>query len=216
MPPFDVVIVREDFAGAVEDGLATDANALWLFAVLAGVASVCVLDPVTSRYRWGVAEQDEQLSALGWARGERVARGASHAAVIWFVAAAVSSLVMVVASTQSPVGDGRTIESPSSLELDSRVLALGLLGLYRPTGFGYPYFTAIATATALGGFAGVLFVFRLLRSYFDESAALPASFLIWLATSHIWYMVFEPSMSHAFAMAAVAGLWRKIERELAG
>jgi hypothetical protein len=84
--------------------------------------------------------------------------------------------------------------------------ALGLLGLYRPTGFGYPYFTAIATATAFGGFAGVVFVFRLLRSYFGESAALPATVLVWLATFHIWYMVFEPSMSHAFAMATVSGL----------
>ncbi len=84
--------------------------------------------------------------------------------------------------------------------------ALGLAGLYRATGFGYPYFTAIATATAIGGFAGVLFLFRLLRGYFDERTALPATLLVWLATFHVWYMVFEPSMSHAFAMASVSGL----------
>ena len=84
--------------------------------------------------------------------------------------------------------------------------AFGLLGLYRPTGFGYPYFTAVATATAFGGFAGVVLVYRILRSYFDESAAIPATLLIWLATFHVWYMVFEPSMSHAFAMATVSGL----------
>ncbi len=94
--------------------------------------------------------------------------------------------------------------------------ALGLLGLYRPTGFGYPYFTAIATATAVGGFAGVVFVFRLLRRHFEESAALPATLLVWLATFHVWYMVFEPSMSHAFAMATVAGLLLVAEREVHG
>jgi hypothetical protein len=97
---------------------------------------------------------------------------------------------------------------PALLWLPAYLLAhaLGLLGLYRPTGFGYPYFTAIATATTIGGFAGVVFVFRLLRRYFEESAALPAALLVWLATFHVWYMVFEPSMSHAFAMATVAGL----------
>jgi hypothetical protein len=107
---------------------------------------------------------------------------------------------------------------PALLWLPAYLVAhlLGLLGLYRPTGFGYPYFTAVATATAVGGFAGVLFVFRLLRSYFEESAALPASFLVWLATFHVWYMVFEPSMSHAFAMAAVAGLLLFAQRGLRG
>ncbi len=97
---------------------------------------------------------------------------------------------------------------PAVLWLPAYLIAhgLGLLGLYRPTGFGYPYFTAVATVTAVGGFAGVVFVFRLLREYFDERAALPATLLVWLATFHVWYMIFEPSMSHAFAMASVSGL----------
>jgi len=107
---------------------------------------------------------------------------------------------------------------PALLWLPAYLLAhtLGLAGLYRPTGFGYPYFTAVATATAIGGFAGVVFVFRLLRSYFEESAALPAALLVWLATFHVWYMVFEPSMSHAFAMASVSGLLLLAERGLRG
>jgi len=87
--------------------------------------------------------------------------------------------------------------------------ALGLLGLYRPTGFGYPYFTAIATGTAVAGFVGVVFVFRLLRVYFPSAIAFTATVFVWLASFHIWYMVFEPSMSHAMAMASVAlFLWR--------
>jgi Dolichyl-phosphate-mannose-protein mannosyltransferase len=103
---------------------------------------------------------------------------------------------------------------PALLWLPAYLLAhaLGLAGLYRPTGFGYPYFTAVATATAIGGFAGVVFVFRLVREYFDEGAALPATLLLWLATFHVWYMVFEPSMSHAFAMASVSFLLLLAER----
>lgn len=107
---------------------------------------------------------------------------------------------------------------PAFLWLPAYLLAhaIGLLGLYRPTGFGYPYFTAVATATAASGFAGVVFVYRLLREYFDERAALPATFLVWLATFHVWYMVFEPSMSHAFAMASVSGLLLLAHREVRG
>ncbi len=107
---------------------------------------------------------------------------------------------------------------PALLWLPAYLLAhaLGLFGLYRPTGFGYPYFTAVATATAIGGFAGVVFVFRLLRSHFEESAALPATLLVWLATFHVWYMVFEPSMSHAFAMASVSGLLLLAQRGVRG
>jgi hypothetical protein len=107
---------------------------------------------------------------------------------------------------------------PALLWLPGYLLAhaLGLAGLYRPTGFGYPYFTAVATATAIAGFAGVVFVFRLARGYFEERAALPATLLLWLATFHVWYMVFEPSMSHAIAMASVSGLLLLARRDLRG
>ena len=107
---------------------------------------------------------------------------------------------------------------PALLWLPAYLLAhaLGLAGLYRPSGFGYPYFTAVATASAFGGFAGVVCVFRLLRSYFEERASLTATLLVWLATFHVWYMVFEPAMSHAFAMASVSGLLLLAQRELRG
>jgi hypothetical protein len=82
---------------------------------------------------------------------------------------------------------------------------LGHMGLFRPTGFGYPYFTAIATATALAGFLGVLWLYRLASRYFESPVAFASSLLIWLGTFHLWYMVFEPSMSHAFGMASVTG-----------
>ena len=81
---------------------------------------------------------------------------------------------------------------------------LGHLGLYRPTGFGYPYFTAVTTGTVLVGFLGVVLMFHLVRAYFRPSTAFVAALLVWLASFHVWYMVFEPSMSHSMAMASVA------------
>jgi len=83
---------------------------------------------------------------------------------------------------------------------------LGELGLYRPTGFGYSYFTAIATGTVAAEFVGVVCLFRFVRAYFPSGIAFVSTLLVWLASFHIWYMVFEPSVSHAMAMASVAGL----------
>lgn len=94
--------------------------------------------------------------------------------------------------------------------------ALALLGLYRPTGFGYPYFTAVATGTAVLGFLGVVCVFRLVRAYFEPRIALLVALMTWLATFHVWYMVFEPSMSHAPAMASVAAFLLLTHRGIRG
>jgi hypothetical protein len=96
------------------------------------------------------------------------------------------------------------------------VHAIGLLGAFRPTGFGYPYFTAVATATAIGGFLGVLWFYGLAREYFERKVALIATVLLWLGSFHLWYMVFEPAMSHAFAMAAVTAYLLLCQRGLAG
>jgi hypothetical protein len=85
------------------------------------------------------------------------------------------------------------------------VHAVAWLGFLRPTGIGYPYFTAVATTTAIGGFFGVLWLYWLVRAYFDPSVAFAATVLIWLGSFHLWYMVIEPSMAHALAMATVGG-----------
>lgn len=85
------------------------------------------------------------------------------------------------------------------------VHASARLGLFRPTGYGYPYFTAVATSGVLLGFLGILWTYRLIRFYLPGEYALLAATLLALGSSHLWYMTFEPSMSHAPAMAAVSG-----------
>jgi hypothetical protein len=83
------------------------------------------------------------------------------------------------------------------------VHVIGLCGFFRATGFGYPYFTAVATATATGGFLGIWCFYRLSREFFEAHVSFAATMLLWLGSFHIWYMVFEPAMSHALAMASV-------------
>jgi hypothetical protein len=62
----------------------------------------------------------------------------------------------------------------------------------------------------LYGFAGVLLVYRSCSRFFSRSISASAAILIWLATNVIYYMIAEPSMSHAcsfFAAALFLELW---------
>ena len=71
-------------------------------------------------------------------------------------------------------------------------------------GFSAPYRVAMAVATALYAFAGLLFSFWLARKYIDETCALLATIGIWWASSLPVYMYFNPSWSHAHSAFAVA------------
>ena len=71
-------------------------------------------------------------------------------------------------------------------------------------GFSTPYRMAMALATAIYGFLGLLLAFRLARQYVHERWALIATIAIWLASSLPVYMYFNPSWSHAHSAFAVA------------
>jgi len=71
-------------------------------------------------------------------------------------------------------------------------------------GFSTPYRIAMALATALYGFLGLLISFRLARKYVDDTWALLATLAIWWASSLPVYMYFNPSWSHAHSAFVVA------------
>lgn len=71
-------------------------------------------------------------------------------------------------------------------------------------GFSRPYKIAMALATALYGFAGLLLSFSLARKYIGETYALFATIGIWWGSSLPVYMYFNPSWSHAHSAFAVA------------
>jgi hypothetical protein len=78
------------------------------------------------------------------------------------------------------------------------------------SGYGPEHRNAVALGSLLYGFAAVLLIHALLRRHFAESTALLAALLAWLATFLHWYMVQQPTMSHApsaFAAALVLWLW---------
>jgi hypothetical protein len=71
-------------------------------------------------------------------------------------------------------------------------------------GFSAPYRIAMAFATALYAFLGLLLSFRLACKYVKERWALLATIAIWWASSLPVYMYFNPSWSHAHSVFAVA------------
>jgi hypothetical protein len=85
------------------------------------------------------------------------------------------------------------------------VLLARALGSAIPAdGFSTPYRIAMALATALYGFLGLLISFRIARKYVDETWALLATLAIWWASSLPVYMYFNPSWSHAHSAFVVA------------
>lgn len=71
-------------------------------------------------------------------------------------------------------------------------------------GFSAPYRIAMALATAVYGFLGLLLAFRLAREYIHERWALLATIAVWWASSLPVYMYFNPSWSHAHSAFVVA------------
>jgi hypothetical protein len=95
--------------------------------------------------------------------------------------------------------------APFLLVTHAGVLLARSLGSAIPAdGFSTPYRIAMALATALYGFLGLLISFRLARKYVDQTWALLATLAIWLASSLPVYMYFNPSWSHAHSAFVVA------------
>jgi hypothetical protein len=85
------------------------------------------------------------------------------------------------------------------------------------SGYGPVHVNAVALGTFLYGLAAVLLLHAVLRRHFREGVALAAAVLVWWATFLHWYMVHQPTMSHAvsaFACAAILWLWDRSRDDL--
>lgn len=79
-------------------------------------------------------------------------------------------------------------------------------------GYGPDHRNAVALGSLLYGFIAVLLIHDLLRRHFGERAAIGAALLAWGATFLHWYMVVQPTMSHAdsaFGAAVAVWLWER-------
>jgi hypothetical protein len=84
------------------------------------------------------------------------------------------------------------------------------------TGYGPLHVNAVALGSFAYGLAAVLLVHAMLRRHFRAGIAWAAALLMWAATFLHWYMVHQPTMSHAvsaFAAALVLWLWDRHRQE---
>lgn len=84
------------------------------------------------------------------------------------------------------------------------VLQSALGAPVKVNGFSPPYSNAAALSGLLAGFAALLLVHGLLRRHFRPGLALGATLLLWGGSFLHWYMVQQPTMSHAFSACAAA------------
>ena len=93
-------------------------------------------------------------------------------------------------------------------------LLLNALGLAVSTdGLGLIYEAAVCLATIVYGAAAFLLLYRVLRRLFEPWPSLVAILALWLGSAAIYYMVAEPSMSHAvtlFTAVLFLALWYPI------
>ena len=72
------------------------------------------------------------------------------------------------------------------------------------SGYGPEHVNAVALGSLLFGFAAVLLIHDVLRRHFPADTALLGAVLAWWATFLHWYMVHQPTMSHAASAAGAA------------
>lgn len=78
------------------------------------------------------------------------------------------------------------------------------LGGWEADGYSQPYFTAVAYADMLYGWAGVLLVYAFLRNWFDKRTSCLAALAAFSGTTILYYAYSQQTASHATSFFAVA------------
>jgi hypothetical protein len=109
-----------------------------------------------------------------------------------------------------PVGSA-VLWSPFFLAAHGAVRGLSAVGVQIPAdGYSQPYVWLTMLGTTLWGLAGLLMVYRIGRSLFDDFSATLASICAWLASPLVFYMFVSPAMAHSndvFANALFLWVW---------
>jgi hypothetical protein len=101
--------------------------------------------------------------------------------------------------------------TPFYLTAHTAVFFYNLLGgEIEADGFSYPYATAVTFGSLVFGFLGLLIIYSILKRYFSSSLSFLTVITVLFGSFIIWYMVYEPSMSHSlsfFASSLFIFLW---------
>jgi hypothetical protein len=110
---------------AIQRAIRPDVVAMWLFAILVGLAVLVMIGQVLARRAWASAAEFSTLRALGLTRSQFVVA----VIVPTFAIAALGSLaavaVAVVASPLTPVGPARIAEPDGGVAINVAILGIG-------------------------------------------------------------------------------------------
>ncbi|MFZ5641889.1 MAG: hypothetical protein ACOY4Q_14525 [Bacillota bacterium] len=94
--------------------------------------------------------------------------------------------------------------APFYLVAHGLVLTVNLFGgSITADGFSRPYVLAVLFGSVFYAFLGFVLTYRLGKTLFRPVVALFSTVVIWLASFLLYYMIFEPSMSHAVSFFTV-------------
>jgi putative ABC transport system permease protein len=138
-PGFDSV-AQADHAAAVERSIHLQALALWLLAGLVAVLATLIAGQLLSRLSLVEATDHVTLGALGMSARGRASLGVVRAGVVGGVAAVAGTVGAVAVSPALPTGLARIAEPDPGLEVDARLVGLGVTA-------------TVVVVTALGAWA---------------------------------------------------------------
>jgi hypothetical protein len=121
---FQVQPLNIETEGA-SDAINVLARALWIFAIVVGVAGLVVIAIVLTRTAAHVAINQPTLRALGLTRVQRIAIGGPQAIVVAGGGALLAIAAAILASPLFPVGLARRADPDPGLHADWYVLLLG-------------------------------------------------------------------------------------------
>jgi hypothetical protein len=127
--PGSGLVVQRDLTSNAIRSVHTQANALWLLALLTALAGILVGSQLLARLTFVESEDQPELTVLGMVRRERLLLGVARAAIIGVGAAVVATLVASASSPLFPTGLADKAEPSPGFRFDGTVVALGALGL---------------------------------------------------------------------------------------
>lgn len=118
-----------DNARAIERTSHVQAVALWLLALLTGVATLLILVQSIARQTLLESSDYQTLSALGLARGQLFGIAMIRTALVAIVGTFIAALMAFGLSPLMPIGISRIAELHPGLQFDGLVLGLGAAGM---------------------------------------------------------------------------------------
>ena len=104
-------------------------NALWIFALVAGLAALLIVSQALIRMVRADAADYDGLRAIGATSVQRAAIAATRGFVVVLLGTAIAVAVAVAASPLFPLGLVRRVEPDPGLRIDGTVPGLGVVGI---------------------------------------------------------------------------------------